>query len=219
MTASERHEGSKQVSNHSISELLKKDHHVAGEKPAPYNVTNIFMVGNNSLNKSQPFHDMDRGRRHEIYCDEAVMTRSNSLDGVSIYQTPEASFHAMHRHGDDYTRRAVTPSLPPNALVYPTLHMSMASHGDTRQRNKFTCRSAGSTPLSSPGPILENSSFFPDRFAYRGHDHESGTLSNSSEFAHERKVSFEDASSYVIATSANSSKSFLKKQRDDGMER
>jgi len=218
MTASERHDGSKQVSNHSITELLKKDHHVAGEKPAPYTVTNIFMVGNNSVNKPQPFHDMDRGRRHESFCDEAIMTRSSSLDGVSIYQTPEASFHAMHRHGDEYNRRAVTPSLPPNALVYPTLHMSMAPHGDIRQRNKFTCRSAGSTPLSSPGPILENSTLFQERFAYRGHDHENGALSNSSEFAHERKVAFEDAG-YVLSPSASSSKSFLKKQRDDGMER
>ena len=181
------------------------------------------MVGSNMLNKSQPYHDMERGRRNEIFNEDVMMTRSNSFDGdrISIFQSPEYSYHSTHQHHDDYSRRAVTPSLPPAGVVYPSLLMSTAPHGDNRQRSKYTCRSAGSTPLSSPGPILEKPSFFGERYMFRGSDHDNGARSNQPEFRRDRKIGFEDTDSYVTsaATSTSPSKSFLKKHRDDGMER
>ena len=222
LAANERHD-SKQISNHSITELLKKDSHAISEKPAGFNVTNIFMLGNNSVNKPQTYHDLDRGRRREIFHEDAMVTRSSSFDGdrMSIFQSPEFSYQSAHPHRDGYTRRAVTPSLPPTGVVYPGLLMSTASHGDTRQRNKYTCRSADNTPLSSPGPLLEkSSSFFTDRYiTFRGTDHDSGA--RLSDFGHDRKVGFEDAGSYGSngSTPTSPSKSLLKKQRDDGMER
>lgn len=223
LTAHEKHEAYKQISNHSISELLKKDNPLTNEKPAAYNVTNIFMVGSNLLNKSKPYHDVDRGRRGEILNEDVMMARSNSFEGdrIGVFQSPEYSYHSTRRHHDEYNRRAVTPSLPPAGIGYPSLLMSTAPHGDTRQRSKYTCRSAGSTPLSSPGPILEKPSFFAERYMCRGSDHDNGTRSNPPEFRHDRKIGFEDTDSYGNSgpTSTSPSKSFLKKHRDDGMER
>ena len=219
----DRHEGSKQISNHSISELLKKDSHPASEKPSAFSVTNIYMLGNNMVNKAQSYFDIEGRRRREVFADDVMMTRSYSFDGVpaGLLHSPDNSFRNAQQHRDEYSRRAITPSMPPAGIAYPSLLMSTASHGDARQRNKYTCRSAGNTPLSSPGPFLEKPSFFADRYMCRGSEHENGTRSNSSDFGHEHKIGFDGADSYVTSgsTPASPSKSFLKKQRDDGMER
>ena len=223
LTVNERHDANRhRSSNHSIKELLKKDSHPANEKGSAFSATNMFMVGSDMLSKVQPYFDIDTRRRRETFTDDIMMTRSNSFDGVpvSILHSPEFSYRNAHHHRDEYSRRPITPSVP-TGMIYPTLLMSTAAHGDTRQRSKYTCRSAGSTPLSSPGPFQEKASFFADRYLCRGPDNDTGSHSSSSEFAQEHKVGFEDCDSYSAggSTSTSPSKAFLKKQRDDGMER
>lgn len=209
-------------SNHSITELLKKDHHPSNEKSSAFNVTNIFMLGNNMINKPQPYFDIDARRRREAFADDATMPRSNSFDGMpaSLLHSLDYPYRNAHLHRDEYSRRAVTPSAP-TGMVYPSILMSTAASTEARQRNKYTCRSAGSTPLSSPGPFLEKPGFFPDRYGCRGSDYESGSRSNSSDFGQEHKIAFDDGDSYSASgsTPTSPSKGFLKKQRDDGMER
>ncbi|XP_065056504.1 protein capicua homolog [Rhopilema esculentum] len=250
----ERHlDVNKHKSNHSITELLKKDTHSVNEKhPGGYNVTNIYMVG---VGQSQAFLEMESRRRnyndHREFFGEEMLPRSNSFEGMSRSNSFEgmprtSSFDAMPRnssyegmpasimdyqyHGahqyhepirpQDYTRRAITPNLS-TGLTYPNMLVSANSHVESRQRSKYVCRSAGNTPLSSPGPFSEKAyAFPPEKLNFRS-DLENGSRSSSSEFVKDQKIMMDDGDTYngANSTSTSPSKSFLKKQMDDGMER
>ena len=228
--AAERHDSNRYKSSHSISELLKKD---TGPKsspeieyksspdvndkqsiPGPYNVTNIYMLGSNIVSKTPPFFDADPRRHtysdHREFYNDDIPVRSSAFDSMPA-SVVEFSYRNLHQHHEmarpqAFTRRAATPVMS-TGITYHGHQMSTGSHSDSRQRSKYTCRSAGSTPLSSPGPFLEKSSFFNERMVYRAASELEG-------MAEESEACFGNRS-----TPSSPSKSFLKKQRDDGMER
>ncbi len=191
-------------SNHSISELLKPKQHI-GEAKHAFNPPPLYPTRDNSSAKRVSDFFESYGRRQtdyrEFFTDD-LPRRAHSFDGmpqsVAEYSDRAAQLHDF-ANPHHYKRRAHTPIIPTTTAFHMPL-VSGSAVADKRFDGKFSCRSAGSTPLSSPGAFVDKNMFFPRE----------GILKNGS-------PTYMEMESVSQCSSPN--KAVLKRQRDDGMER
>eukprot|EP00794_Sanderia_malayensis_P010914 gene10914-12073_t len=230
-------------SSHSITELLKPKQTSSDGKNAfitPLFVSRDGNSNNNSVikrafvdgyvsggsnsgsNSSRRQAEFPRRADYREFFTGDLPRRAHNLDGmpesIAEYSDRAAKLHEIIRP-HHHQRRAHTPILS-SSSGFAMPHLSGPSVQDNRNADgKYGCRSAGNTPLSSPGAFVDKPLFFPrDAFP----PHYDPDFGNSVQVSPGGTLK-DDNSSYMdmesVSQCSSPSKAFLKRQRDDGMER
>ena len=203
-------------SNHSISELLKPKTplDLAADK-IPFSHAGVIQFDNSALKKLPALIDRF-GRRQKDPHDLLTDDLNRSYDGMPA-SIQDCGYNRHDIIPPQYRRRAHTPISSTSAGFPRSLIQNGSLSGGGYAQGKLTCRSAGSTPLSSPGAFVDKGMFFPrETYPYHG----SSEFDNGVHASDSHKEMHHDFDGLRSVSQCSSpSKSVLKKQSDDEMER